>query len=142
MSANTKISTPVIKKFDGEIYHLWAVKMKCYLMAKSLWEYVYPDPNTGNTTMTAENDDLFRKAHAALILHLEDNQLIHIISLEWPREVWVALAFMHHTSSMSSKLNIKEMLNTFYYQSSKMKEHLTRGDQVPTYWGPVECSRM
>jgi hypothetical protein len=46
--------------------------MKCYLMAKSLWEYIDPDPNTGNTTMTTENGDFFRKAHAALILHLED----------------------------------------------------------------------
>ena len=74
MSTNTKISTPIIKKFDGENYHLWAFKMKCYLMAKSLWEYVDPDPNTGITTMTAENGDFFRKAHAALILHLPVDQ--------------------------------------------------------------------
>jgi hypothetical protein len=53
--------------------------MKCYLMAKSLWEYVDPDPDTGNTTMTAENGDFFREAHAVLILQLEDSQLIHVI---------------------------------------------------------------
>jgi hypothetical protein len=82
MSTNTKISSLIIKKFDGENYHLWAFKMKCYRMAKSLWEYVDPDPNTGITTMTAENSGIFRKAHAALILHLEGNQLIrHIIGM-------------------------------------------------------------
>jgi hypothetical protein len=53
------------------------------LMDKSLWEYVDPDPSTGNTTVTNENVDSFRKAQAALILHLEDNQIIHIISLDW-----------------------------------------------------------
>ncbi len=105
-------------------------------MAKSLWEYVDPDPNTGITTMTAENSDFFRKAHAALIPHLEDNQLIYVISLEWAREVWVALAVIHHTSSMSSKLNIKEMrgsrmyIYTFCYQSTDTKEHLIRFQHI------------
>jgi hypothetical protein len=46
MSTNNK--APMIKKFDGEDYHLWALKMKCCLMDLSLWEYVDPDPNTGN----------------------------------------------------------------------------------------------
>ncbi len=109
MSANTK--TPIIKKFDGENYHLWAFKVMCYLMAKSLCEYTDPDPNTRNTTVTNENVDSFRKAHAALILHLEDNQLIYGISLEWTREVLVALVVIHHTSDMSSKLNVKETFN-------------------------------
>ncbi len=49
---STKAKAPIIKKFDGDNYHLWAFKMKCYLMAKSRWEYVDPDPNTGNITVT------------------------------------------------------------------------------------------
>ena len=90
--------------------------------------------------MTAENSDFFRKAHAALILHLEDNQLIHVISLEWAREVWVALAVMHHTSSMSSKLNIKETFNTFCYQSANMKEHLTRFQHIVVQLNAAGCN--
>jgi hypothetical protein len=142
MSTNTKISSPIIKKFDGENYHLWAFKMKCYLMAKNLWEYVDPDANTGITTMTAENNDFFRKTHAALILHLEDNQLIYVyvISLEWAREVWVALAVIHHTSSISSKLNIKEMFNTFCYQSTNMKEHLIRFQHIVVRLNAAGCN--
>jgi hypothetical protein len=82
-------------------------------MAKSLWEYVDPDPNTGNTTVTNENVNSFRKAHVTLILYLEDNQLIHVISFKWTRGVWAALEVIRHTSDMSSKLNVKEMFNTF-----------------------------
>jgi hypothetical protein len=37
---------------------------------------------------------------------------------------------MHHTSSMPSKLNIKEISNTFCYQSTNMKEHLSRFQHV------------
>jgi hypothetical protein len=109
-------------------------------MAKSLWVYVDQDPNTGNTTMTAENGDFLRKAHAALTLHLEDNQLIHVISLECAREVWVALAVMHHTSSMSGKLNIKEMFHTFCCQSTNMKEHLTRFQHIVVHLNAAGCN--
>jgi hypothetical protein len=73
-----------------------------------------------------------------LILHLEDNQLIHVISLEWAQEVWIALAVIHHTLDISSKLDVKEMFNTFNYELTKMKR--VTSDQVPTYLGQVACS--
>jgi hypothetical protein len=89
-------------------------------------EYVDPGPNIGNTTITNGNVNSFREAHVALILHLEDSQLIHVISLEWAREVWVALAVIHHTSNVPSKLNVKEMFTTFNYESTNTKERLEK----------------
>jgi hypothetical protein len=137
MCTNTKVSTPVIKKFDGD--HLWAFKTKCYLIAKSLCEYVDPGPNTGNTTMTSENVDSLRKAHVALILHLEDNPLIHVISLEWAWEVWLALLVIHHSPDMSSKQNVTEMFNRFNYESTNMKEHLTKFQHIVQF-PAAECT--
>jgi hypothetical protein len=65
--------------------------------------------------------------------------MIHVISLEWAREVWVALAVIHHTLDMSGKLNAKEMLDLFNYESTNMKKHLTKFQQN---CGQVTCSPM
>jgi hypothetical protein len=93
-----------------------------------------PDPNAENTTVTNDIVDSFRKARSALITHLTDNQLIHATSLEWARKVWIALAVM------SSKLNIKEMLNTFNYESTNMKEHLTTFQHIVVKLHAVGCT--
>jgi hypothetical protein len=59
--------------------------------------------------------------HAASILHLEDKPVITFDIMEWAREVWVALAVIHHTSDMSSKLNVKETFSTFNNEPTNMK---------------------
>jgi hypothetical protein len=137
MSTNTE--APIIKKLDGQNYHLRAFKIKCYLIAKSLWEYADPDPNSGNTTMTNENVDSFREAHAALKLHLEGNQLINVISFEWTRKVWVALAVIHHTL-ISCKLKVKEMFNTFNYESTNTKKHLSKFQHIVVKLHAAGCT--
>jgi hypothetical protein len=90
--------------------------------------------------VTNEKVDSFGKAHAALILHMEDNQLIFVISLEWTREVWVAQTVIHHTSDMSSKLNVKETFNSFNYESTNMKEHLTKFQHIVVKLHAAGCT--
>ncbi len=47
---------------------------------------------------------------------------------------------MHHTSSISSKLSIKEMFNTFCYQSTNMKENLIRFHYIVVQLNAARCS--
>jgi hypothetical protein len=68
--------------------------MKMYLIAKKLWPYVDPDTSlhgSGIEEITAETMDLIQLAHAALIMHIEDNQLVQVLECRNGREVWLAL---------------------------------------------------
>jgi hypothetical protein len=74
-----KIVEQALKKFDGTNFLLWQYKMKMYLIAKKLWPYVDRDTSldgSGIEESTAETMDLIQLAHAALIMHTEDNQLV------------------------------------------------------------------
>jgi hypothetical protein len=89
-----KIAKQTLKKFDGTNFLLWQYKMKMYLIAKKLWSYVDPDTSldgSGIEEITAETMDIIQLAHAALIMDIEDNQLVQVLACGNGREVWLAL---------------------------------------------------
>ena len=59
--------------------------MKMYLMSKGLWEVV----DGGGSTVAASIE---QKAHAAIVLNLNDSQLMHVVVTTSAFKAWTALA--------------------------------------------------
>jgi hypothetical protein len=132
----------MIQRLDGENYLLLHTKTKSYLAGKVLWENATPDMKVGITTLTLENRESFRKAHAAIV----DCQLIHEIGLESPREVWKKLHEINRSNSIANRLYV-ETISNFKYESATMKEHLTMFQEIilkmqAARCGPEECDQV
>ena len=80
----------VMDKFIGTNYNLWSIKMKMYLQSKNLWQCV-ENPKFE----TAEDVIMSQKAHAAIVLSLDDTQLLHVASAANANEAWGGLASYH-----------------------------------------------
>ena len=124
MSPN-KISTPAIKKFDGENYPLWAFKMEMYLKGKDLWGVV-----AGSVAISEEKKDKFQRAHSVIVLHLEDAQLLHVVQSKSAHQSWTILASLNDTKDMSSKMHLKERFSAFKFESETMKDHLNKFEEL------------
>lgn len=83
-------------QFAGENYHIWAIKMKAYLMALNLWEAVEddgePEPLGADPTLTqikSYEDRKARKPRALTCLHSALSEVIftRIIVCKSPKEV-------------------------------------------------------
>lgn len=94
MSSN---NSPAIPMFNGESYHLWAVKMKFVLRSQGLWNVVISeaDPlqlreNPTVAQMKAHEEEKLKKDRAIICLHvgLADHIFTKIMDLETPKQVW------------------------------------------------------
>ncbi|KAL6312737.1 hypothetical protein AAG906_015169 [Vitis piasezkii] len=96
MSTSSSTSS-VIPVFNGEHYHIWAVKMRFYLRSQGLWNVVMfeadPPPLGANPTvaqMKAYEEEKLKKDKAITCLHsgLADHIFTKIMDLETPKQVW------------------------------------------------------
>ncbi|RVW14603.1 Retrovirus-related Pol polyprotein from transposon RE1 [Vitis vinifera] len=87
----------VIPVFNGEHYHIWAVKMRFYLRSQGLWNVVMseadPPPLGANPTvaqMKAYEEEKLKKDKAITCLHsgLANHIFTKIMNLETPKQVW------------------------------------------------------
>ncbi|XP_052178656.1 uncharacterized protein LOC127792249 [Diospyros lotus] len=95
--ASSNFSAPNPPIFTGENYQVWAIKMRAYLRALSLWEVVEndddPAPLRQNPTLAQikkYEDDLAKKPKALAIIHsaISDVIFTRIMACESPKEVW------------------------------------------------------
>lgn len=63
--------------------------------------------------ITAEKE---HQAHAAIVFNLSDTQLMHVVRTENMRGAWIALARVHRTQYMASRLWLEEILHRFSTQ--------------------------
>ena len=87
----------VILVFNGEHYHIWAVKMRFYLRSQGLWNVVMsevdPLPLGANPTvaqMKVHEEEKLKKDKVITCLHsgLADHLFTKIMDLETPKQVW------------------------------------------------------
>ncbi|TPX53568.1 hypothetical protein PhCBS80983_g06259 [Powellomyces hirtus] len=76
MSSDHDTGLLTIEKFTGENFHLWKFKMQAMLRAKSLWSAIERTLPLDTTDQDACRKE--EKAMAALVLALEDEQLMHL----------------------------------------------------------------
>ena len=119
-------------KFDGTNFTLWAFKMKIYLMSKGLWEAV----DGGGSTVAASIE---QKAHAAIVLNLNDSQLMHVVGTTSAFEVWTALARAYRTRDMASRLWLKEKFALYKYTAKDMSTHVMELERLVLEMNGAEC---
>uniref|UniRef100_A0AAV1THX7 DUF4219 domain-containing protein n=1 Tax=Peronospora matthiolae TaxID=2874970 RepID=A0AAV1THX7_9STRA len=121
MSPSVEIAFKM-KFFNGTNYTLWAFKMKVFLMSKGLWDAV-----NGGAAVTAAQE---QQAHAAIVLNLSYAQLLHVVCTENARDEWSALARVHRTHDMASRLWLKEKIASFKYTTPDMTFHVMEPEQM------------
>ncbi|GJZ59552.1 retrovirus-related pol polyprotein from transposon TNT 1-94 [Tanacetum coccineum] len=117
-----------VKKFDGSNdFGLWGVNMRCLLIQHG-WEAAL-DPFPGTMTDTdktaALKTGVYKKAHSALLLCLDNKVLREVNKEDSIVGVWLMLETFYMTKSLANKLYLKKKLFTFYMHSSKkLSEHI------------------
>ncbi|GJZ84657.1 retrovirus-related pol polyprotein from transposon TNT 1-94 [Tanacetum coccineum] len=101
--------------------------MRCLLIQHG-WEAAL-DPFPGTMTdvdkTTALKTDVYKKAHSALLLCLDNKVLREVNKEDYVAGVWLKLETLYMTKSLANKLYLKKKLFTFYMDSGKkLSEHI------------------
>nr|GEY07451.1 retrovirus-related Pol polyprotein from transposon TNT 1-94 [Tanacetum cinerariifolium] len=117
-----------VEKIDGSIdFGLWRVKMWCLLIQHG-WE-VALDPFLGTMTdadkTAALKTDVYKKAHSALLLYLDNKVLRKVNKEDFVAGIWLKLETLYMTKSLANKLYLKKKLFTFYMHSEQALMLLT-----------------
>ncbi|KAG6612000.1 RxLR effector candidate protein [Phytophthora cinnamomi] len=108
--------------FDGSNYSLWSYKMKMYLMSKGLWDAV-----SGEAEVASAKE---QQAHAAIVLNLNDSQLMHVVTSKTAKEAWDTLKTFHKTQDMANRLWLKEKFSAFKFTASSVSNHVTELEKL------------
>lgn len=115
--------------FNGENYHIWAVKMRFYLKSQGLWSVVLseedPPPLRGNPTIAqikANEEERLKKDKAITCLHsaLTDQIFTKIMDLETPKQVWEKLQGEYEGNSRVKAVKLLTLKREF--ELMKMKD--------------------
>ncbi|GJV59594.1 retrovirus-related pol polyprotein from transposon TNT 1-94 [Tanacetum coccineum] len=117
-----------VEKFDGSNdFGLWRVKMRCLLIQHG-WEAAldpFPGTMTDADKTAALKTDVYKKAHSALLLCLDNKVLREVNKEDSAAGVWLKLETLYMTKSLANKLYLKKKLFTFYMHSGKkLSEHI------------------
>nr|GEX35398.1 hypothetical protein [Tanacetum cinerariifolium]GEX38142.1 hypothetical protein [Tanacetum cinerariifolium] len=117
-----------VEKFDGSNdFGLWRVKTRCLLIQHG-WEAaldLFPRTMTDADKTAALNMDIYKKAHNALLLCLDNKVLREVNKEDSVAGVWLKLETLYMTKSLANKLYLKNKLFTFYMHSGKkLSEHI------------------
>ncbi|GJW65019.1 retrovirus-related pol polyprotein from transposon TNT 1-94 [Tanacetum coccineum] len=117
-----------VEKFDGSNdFGMWRVKMRRLLIQHS-WEAAldpFSETMADAEKTTALKTDVYKKAHSALLLHLDKKVLREINKEDSAVGVWIKLETLYMTKSLANKLYLKKKLFTFYMDSGKkLSEHI------------------
>jgi len=117
-----------VAKLSDSNYRIWKTEMKWYLRSKGLLEYalgtitVSADATEGEKKIFRANDD---KAIAAIGLHIEPNQQIHIEECENAYEAWSCLERVHQSIN---RIRIMQLKKEFCH--AKMKDGETMSSYI------------
>ncbi|GJR16643.1 hypothetical protein Tco_0799295 [Tanacetum coccineum] len=117
-----------VEKFDGSNdFGLWRVKMRCLLIQHG-WEAAldpFLETMTDVDKTAALKTDVYKKAHNALLLCLDNKVLREVNKESSAAGVWLKLETLYMTKSLANKLYLKKKLFTFYMHSGKkLSEHI------------------
>ncbi|RVX19280.1 Retrovirus-related Pol polyprotein from transposon TNT 1-94 [Vitis vinifera] len=126
-SSNTSSVIPV---FNGEHYHIWAVKMRFYLRSQGLWNVVMSEAgppllraNPTVAQMKAYEEKKLKKDKAITCLHsgLADHIFTKIMDLETPKQVWDKLQGEFEGSNRVKTVKLLTLKREF--ELMKMKDN-------------------
>nr|GEX10226.1 zinc finger, CCHC-type [Tanacetum cinerariifolium] len=113
-----------VEKFDrSNDFELWRVKMRCLLIQHGWEAALDPFPGTmTNVDRTATlKTDVYKKAHSALLLCLDNKVLREVNKEDSAARDRLKLKTLYMTKSLANKLYLKKKLFTF---DSRLKDEL------------------
>ncbi|GJX63193.1 retrovirus-related pol polyprotein from transposon TNT 1-94 [Tanacetum coccineum] len=117
-----------VEKFDGSNdFGLWLVKMRCLLIQHG-WEAAldpFPETMADAEKTKALKTNVYKKAHSALLLCLDNKVLREVNKEDSAAGVWLKLETLYMTKSLANKLYLKKKLFTFYMDSDQALMLLT-----------------
>lgn len=135
-SNNFSLTIPL---FKGENYQSWAIKMKSYLKAMSLWDVIENDidpnplPQNPTTTQVKKYDEeMARKPRALSCLHgaVSEEIFTTIMDCESPKEAWEKIKEEfegNHQTKLMQILNLKREFEIMRMKSNEgVKEYGSR----------------
>ena len=114
-----EISIPVTQLNDSN-YPEWAIRMEAILVQEDLWPMVEISVNTEGKTVQETavakekakcTKDKMARAQAEMILQVEDNQLVHMMSTD-PMEIWQILQCVHQAAGFATSLSLRQKFLT------------------------------
>ena len=92
-----------IKKFNGQNFELWNLKMEDLLVDKEQWVIVgLGTKPTGVLTEDWENLD--RKARSTILLCLSDSVVLNVSGEDFAKNIWEKLGNLYQSKSLVNKL--------------------------------------
>ncbi|XP_031284419.1 uncharacterized protein LOC116143141 [Pistacia vera] len=132
----TPLSPPI---FNGEQYHVWAVKMKTYLRGHSLWKYVEEEkqiPELGaNPTLNQiriHEEEVAKALKALFYIHyaVTDQVFSRIMACDTPKEYWDKLKEEFGGSSQTRNMQVLNLRREFemlkMQETENVKEYVDR----------------
>ena len=127
MASSGKIE---IKKFNGQSFELWKLKMEDLLVDKDQWIAV--DPGTKPTTVSDEEwKKLDRKAKSTIRLCVSDSVLLNVSGEAMAKALWDKLGTLYQSKSLVNKLFLrKKLYNLRMKDGDSVTEHLNAFNTV------------
>ena len=119
-----------IKKFNGQSFELWKLKMEDLLVDKDQWIMV--DPGTKPTRVTDEEwKKLDRKAKSTIRLCVSDSVLLNVSGEATAKALWDKLGTLYQSKSLVNKLFLrKKLYNLRMKDGDSVTEHLNAFNTV------------
>ena len=127
--ANAGDDKLVLDKLTDKNYSTWKFKLKHYLIAKELWEYVdgtIPKPaEEAEATVKSAYTKRSNQAMSVIVLSVSDNLLYLITSCESPKAAWDTLQQHFERDSLTNKLFLKKRyFRTVMQEGSSVEQHI------------------
>lgn len=113
----------VFGKLSNNNYAHWSFKMRVLLVKENCLDVIEGEKPT---VMSQEFwDDMNKKAYYHIVMHLEDNQLVHIKKCKTAREAWKSLQSYHQKSTLSSRIRLtRKIFKAQLELGGNMENHL------------------
>ncbi|GJX28380.1 hypothetical protein Tco_0236459 [Tanacetum coccineum] len=115
------------KKFDrSNDFGLWRVKMRCLLIQPDRgYARSIPKNHDRAKKIVALKTDVYKKAHSALLLCLDNKVLREVNKQDYAARVWLKLENLYMTKTLANKFYLKKKLFTFHmHLGKKLSEHI------------------
>ena len=107
------------EKFSGKNdFGLWRLKMRAMLVQQGLAEALKGEDKTKvaeelDPKEKAKRDEIFERAHSAIILNLGDKVLREVARETTAAGIWTKLESLYMTKSLANRLYVKQRLYSF-----------------------------
>ena len=109
-------------------YSVWSYKLQVVLTGKGLWNVVELGLDEASDVKEESKD---AKAHALIVEHIEDKQVIHVKSCKTTKHVWDTLQKLHESTMESRRYNLVEDLRQLKMkEGGQAREHCRRFENL------------